>query len=600
MKLGEYMARKGKKIEYDVALIHPVTFFNMEYNYFNMGLLYMGTILQKGGYRVKCLDGIELFHTPLDDIKKIFTEHGAKIAGFYTISDNINAVAKMAQDIKEWAPETTVVVGGPLATSLGEKMLENPHFDISATGEGEITFPQLVEWKIKNKGRLSDIAGIIYSEDGKVIVNPPGPVITDLDSLPFPNHALVRVSDSFHLVSGRGCPYNCIFCYQGVHGLRYRYRSVSNLAEEVIANMETYHCNYFDIIDDTFIANPKRVMEFAAEMKRYKESSDRDFVFFCQGRIDVIDRHPEMLSALKDAGAIRIQVGIESGHPETLKIYEKKITVEQIKRVAAELAKVSGMCMTGNFILGGPFEREETFEASVKLAKELTDIAPGAIDVNAGFMTPYPGARIAKNPDKYGLKTVDDDFVKGLASTDVHMISEHLDVQGVRSLKERFYTRTISYMRKKVKDVPHDLLRKHYEWMWKYGVNSQWRQLILSKRQALGDYFRYLQSPRFAPFKEVPLNDILRWTPQRVQAAIMREDEGRTIILPETTAESKLKDKNERLVYELCAGKLNVEDMIRRFISESGTDMDKDEVLGKVFIPMFKKLADEYQVVFYR
>ncbi len=583
-----------------VILLHLDSAFNIEYSYYNMGLLSMATVLRDGGYRVKCLGIHQLYHMTHHEIRKVFLMDRPAIAGFYTVSDNHRQVCHMAGEIKHWAPGILTVVGGPLATSLGAGMLEDPAIDACVVGEGEEAIMGLADCRINKKGDYSQIPGLIYRKGDKIITNPPAEPIKDLDILPFPDHSLAGIQKIFHVVSGRGCPYNCLFCFQGVHGLKYRHRSPHKVTEEIISNLESHPYRAFDIIDDTFISNPKRVQQIARELVDYRRDFNRDFIFFCQGRVDIMDRHPEMIPALAGAGLARLQVGLESGHQKILDIYGKQINHDMTRRVVEQVWKTRGMCLIGNFILGGPFEDEETYRATEDLAEELLSAAPGCVEVNAFYMGPYPGTAIAKDPGRYGLNVVDDRFVKGLTLSDVHMTTETFSINGIRDLQRRFFGRVESVMESLVPKIPIDMLGIHFQWAWHYGLSSLWYLHFLSKREALTAFFRYLESPRYRMFSEIPLEGLSRWYAQRVHEPREYSSDGTSLILPRTTVDAVLSQPEEILTYELSSGKLTVAQMAEEFKRERNDERTPDEIIRQVFIPIFKKLGDMYQLVFYR
>jgi radical SAM superfamily enzyme YgiQ (UPF0313 family) len=600
MKIKEMMDKaREKHPPLDAVLVHVDSFYHLDFHSFNPGLLYIATCLREKGFNVKCLGLWDLCTLPPNELRRMFTISKPALTGFYTISDNIHQVKEMARRVKEWHPGTSIVVGGPLATSLGAKIMDWPHFDMSVIGEGEMPMEMLARLKVRGEGSIGEIPSLIYRQGNKVVANPPAPPIADLDSLPFPDPSLSGRNNFFQVVSGRGCPYNCLFCFQGVHGLKYRYRSAKNVTEEILQNLETYNGPGFEIIDDTFISNPARVKEISLFLQRYRERSGRDFIFFCEGRVDIIDRHPEMLDQLKAAGLAKFQVGFESGHPDVLKLYEKKIDHGQTRRVAQYLSRLGGVVMLGNFILGGPFEREETFRATLDFAKEILAEAPGFVEANAFFLGPYPGTRIAQNPEKYGLKTVDDHFMTGVSLSDVHMVSEAYDVSGMRGLRRRFFTEITAHMSRLARKIPRDMLRLHYVWADRYFMQSLWYQQVISRREALMGYFNFLEHFQFVEFHRVPPGELKSWHPQRVAPKRRYSPDGRQLILPETTGRYRLKDPEEILVYELSSGKLTVEAMAGEFAGRMGNGRTEGEIIEKVFIPVFKKLDSLYHMVFY-
>ena len=62
--------------------------------------------------------------------------------------------------------------------------------DIAVIGEGEYAMLEIAQ-AFEGKKQLSEVLGIAYRQNGKVIVNPTRPLIENLDELPYPAYDLV-------------------------------------------------------------------------------------------------------------------------------------------------------------------------------------------------------------------------------------------------------------------------------------------------------------------------------------------------------------------------------------------------------------------------
>ena len=97
------------------------------------------------------------------------------------------------------------------------------------------------------------------------------------------------------VISSRGCPYNCLFCF--TKGRKFRERSPENVMAEIKECMKL-GITEFEFFDDTFTVNPKRVMDISNLIIKEKLLSalivtTLGFLFFLYGRIiDIFIANP--------------------------------------------------------------------------------------------------------------------------------------------------------------------------------------------------------------------------------------------------------------------------------------------------------------------
>lgn len=581
----------------DLLLVHCDLYYEIDFSAGNMGLIYIAGSAEEAGYRAEIITSHQLYNWSPAQTRFEFIKMNPSIVGFYTISDTFEMVRDFAKQVREWLPNTKIIAGGPLAAAMGEKLMENPCFDMVCTGEGEAAVKILCDAIIKNNGHISDAPGIIYREKDKIVHGKHSSPLHNLDSLPFPQSRFFAGQQVFQVVSGRGCPYKCTFCFQAGHGLKFRFRSAQNVVDEITEKLDTKKYVGFGLIDDVFIMDPERCMEIALMLQEYRKKTLMDFIFFCQGRVNILDKNPDLIPALAKAGLAKMQLGIESGDPETLRLYKKGITVDQVRRTIQSVNKAQSFLTVGGFILGGPFETEKTFTRTLDLAEELINEAPGLFEASIGYMGAYPGTEIAENPEEFGLKLMEKDFVRGSSLADVQLTTETLDVHRLRKLKQIFRQTTYEAMERNLHRISWGLMRKHYRWASDYRIFSSWYYLFLDKLGCIKNYFRFLESPRFRAFRQIPPETLYRYRPTRIQENREYTSDGR-IILPRSITSDTLDSPEEILAYELCSGKLTVKEAVERFCEERNIKGEENEVFASIFIPLFKKLDDSYRILF--
>lgn len=121
------------------------------------------------------------------------------------------------------------------------------------------------------------------------------------------------------------------------------------------------------------------------------KQSNLPITFSLMTRIDTVNE--DLLKTLASAGCIRIDYGVESGYPETLKRCHKPHTVEMVKRLIPLTAKF-GIKTYVFFILGFPWEDLEATQATLNLMKELSPYVERFHQAIASILIPFPGTEI--------------------------------------------------------------------------------------------------------------------------------------------------------------------------------------------------------------
>jgi radical SAM superfamily enzyme YgiQ (UPF0313 family) len=250
---------------------------------------------------------------------------------------------------------------------------------------------------------LTGIAGVAYRANGTIVVNQKRKNIMNLDNLPFPAWDLlpmdvylknaiwgdvannssgfkeeIAVHRSMNIVSSRGCPYACNYCYHLFGRAQYRFRSARNIVDEIEVLVDRYGVDFIGFVDDNMMASEKRLLEFCELMVQKKIPIH----WGCHGRVSNVN--PNMLQRMAEAGCVWIGFGIESGSSKILKAMNKRATVQQ-GRDAILKTRETGIFPNTTFIFGYPGETLETIQETIDFKREM-DIECGSF-----FATPYPG-----------------------------------------------------------------------------------------------------------------------------------------------------------------------------------------------------------------
>ncbi|MCS7098374.1 MAG: B12-binding domain-containing radical SAM protein [Candidatus Methanomethyliaceae archaeon] len=415
-----------------------------------LGLAYIGAVLEKEGYNVKIIDAaaLDISNKKLGEILK---KESPNVIGVTSTTPTVYDAMKAIITAKENVPDAITIMGGYHITFLPEEtMMECPALDIGVIGEGEVTIIDLLK-SLEGKKPISEVDGIVYRKEGKIIRNKPRKLIENLDEIPFPARHLLPL-DKYtvlgeskrlgNIMTSRGCPFNCIFCSSSkFYGRKFRARSPKNVVDEIEELFYKYKIKSIEIVDDVFTINKNRALEIAKEIIK----RGLDIWWACGARVDLVTK--ELLSIFKRAGCEVIYYGIESGSERILKILKKGITLEQAKK-AVKWAKEVGIEVVGSFIIGTPGETKEDVMKTIKFAKDC-DIDFAQFTA----MTPYPGTEIYEIAEREGL-LLTRDWSKYTTIVPV-MRTKELSAKDICSLIEKayrmFYLRPAFFLKQLIK-----------------------------------------------------------------------------------------------------------------------------------------------------
>jgi radical SAM superfamily enzyme YgiQ (UPF0313 family) len=368
-----------------------------------LGTLYVASSILKAGHDVIFLNGAFMSH---DEIMNELSGCAPDVIGIYSTTFGWDKAIFTADEIHKagFGNRPYIIVGGPYPIAVQEKCIHDSEaVDAVITGEGEVTMVEVMERLSKGEG-LEGVEGLIYRSGGEVVINPPRPLIEDVDGLPFPARELLGSAMDYVpppatykrrpvavMMTARGCNRNCIFCFQidkhrktGI-----RFRSVESVMEEIELCLKQ---GYMEIkfIDDTFAADYDRAMTIANEIK----ARGLDFTWFASACVHQVDK--PLLQAFRDAGCWAILMGAESGVQKNLNAIRKGTRIEQIRQ-AVKAAKEVGLTVHTPFLFGIP---GETFEEGLRTIEFACEIDPDIVSFHA--ITPFPGTELYDNLDKYG------------------------------------------------------------------------------------------------------------------------------------------------------------------------------------------------------
>lgn len=464
---------------YTQRMIRGRTFEMIE----NLGILTLAAQLNANGFEAKAYTGITT-----DAVKTIKNMKDRLFAVcFYCDFDNQSAVAAIISYLKKHY-HFYVVLGGPQTLHMTEKDLGSFQADGILKGEGEETLLTWLNAKIRGEAVLvpgeiqpAQNADYIYLEDFSKYALPRNEDVLDYHERPL-----------LSVITARGCPYRCAFCFEGGNSKNLRMRTAKDVLDEIEARLKrSQRPRYLFFCDDTFTTNPVRLRKILSGVKRLREKYD--FVWFCEGHPGFLVKHLEFIREMIDSGMVRMQIGMESGVDDVLKAYGKQASPEDIKKVV-EICYAAGLPqLTGNYIIGGAFETAETLATTTRKALELLDLAPGMLDLSTTFIMPLPGTQIYNQPEKFGIVLEDRECLTNLEDFPVNHTKE-LSLPEVCMGRSRFITAVSNKMKEQYEHglITKERIRADFKLAFNYGIAAGYLKFIYGKNNLMVEYYKKL------------------------------------------------------------------------------------------------------------
>jgi radical SAM superfamily enzyme YgiQ (UPF0313 family) len=364
-----------------------------------LGLLYLaGYLIKHSDFDVEVLDA-QVENLDYSALQKRIQGISPDVVGITTMTFTLVDVIKTARIVKKINRDIVVILGGVHVNIYPYETINLPGIDFLVLGEGEEAFYELL-LHLDDKKRLKQISGLVFKLDGEIIDTGKKPYIQNLDAFPFParyitpyhkyNSLIAKRSPITTMITSRGCPKRCIFCYRPHMGKIFRARSPQNVVNEMeeCTKMGIYE---FLIYDDTFSIDRQRMIAICEEI----EERGLEIGWDIRARVDTVDR--TVLEKLKKANCERIHYGVESGSQEILDTLQKGITCKQI-RETFRMTKEAGISTLAYFMLGCPGETEVHIQKTIELMKELE---PDFVHITV--FTPFPGTPIYLSGLRDGL-----------------------------------------------------------------------------------------------------------------------------------------------------------------------------------------------------
>lgn len=401
------------------------------------GLLSIAGVLERHGHVVKIADADSRRGLTLEQLKDVIVDFRPDIIGLTAYSIGRDQLIATARHIKAFSP-AKVVAGGPHVMTYPEDLAEFDCFDILAYGEGEYTMLDVVAHR-QGRKELREIDGILYRGDKGWIRNPPRAFIEDLDELPHPAFHLLDGLKEYKpmqllykrlpvltIITGRGCPYNCIFC-NSIWGKKVRLNSPQYVVRLIQGVVEKFGIREIMFYEDSFCIDRERMLKLCDLILQAR----LDISWSCSANARTLDR--ALLRKMKEAGCWMISLGIESGNDDVLRFIGKPVTTEEAGKVCG-WADDAGLRIRGFFMLGHPIDTKETIRQTIEFMKSLP-----LFTINFTILQLLPGSVFRNVAHEFGEVDYDLGLGTGHPRGALSFVPKGLTAEYLKNMQRRGY-----------------------------------------------------------------------------------------------------------------------------------------------------------------
>lgn len=309
----------------------------------------------------------------------------ADLVAFSPITPGISRAYALADRLRKRG--IVCVGGGAHVSALPDEALQ--HFDTVIVGEGEGPWREY----------LADF------QAGRTRARYDGRMDVTLENLGTPRRDLIHPNYEYpSVMTSRGCPYGCSFCYLTVFRHR-KYRTIPH--DTIIEDLDSVRRSPIVVVtDENFMGYSDADVE--DRMTLLERMIRRDYGFFwgCQTVVGIAER-PELMKLMYRAGCRAVFLGFEAVDEASLREVNKKQNVgvdykEAIRKIHDQNIGVIASC-----ILGMDSHDKDYPKRLIRQLKDAKADFPRVF-----LMTAWPGTPLFKKLNEDGRASTEWDRVR--------------------------------------------------------------------------------------------------------------------------------------------------------------------------------------------
>jgi radical SAM superfamily enzyme YgiQ (UPF0313 family) len=267
-----------------------------------------------------------------------------------------------------------VVFGGIHASACPHEMA--PHCDAVCVGEAETLWEKILDDFIE--GRME---ALYFNTEP-----------TELSRVPVADWRFIKHRNRYLynnlIVTSRGCPFRCEFCYNSCDYIVGKYRN--RPIDDVIAEIDRIGTRQIMFVDDNFIGDPRWVDAFLDRIM------GMGLIWHAAASTNIV-RLPGLIEKMAKSGCRSLFIGFESIDENSIRSVNKR--QNRVSEYEGLIRRIhdNGMMVNASLVFGFDDDTPETFTKTLEwLVKNRVETMTGHI------LTPYPGTALHKRLESEG------------------------------------------------------------------------------------------------------------------------------------------------------------------------------------------------------
>ncbi len=357
-------------------------------------------------YRRVCIVDATVNQPAADVLGQIVTEVPV-VVGFSCYIWNIDATLALCTALKQALPHVIIVLGGPEVSYCAKDVLENNvSVDYILAGEGEESLPAFLRAVLgqekpallpqQTRQMITGLCG--RYADGTIYESPPCVLSGAVPSPLTAGYAEAVQGRIAYIETSRGCPYACAFCLSGRGGTP-RYFALDCVFQDLLhlANSGTRTIKFVDRTFNANAAHADAILQFI--LTHYGKEIPQGICFHFEIAGDILREETFALLAQMPAGAVQLEIGVQSFCEKTLDAVNRKTNTAAVQANIQRLVAMGNMHIHIDLIAGLPHESLTVFAEGFNKGYAL-----GAQMLQLGFLKLLHGSTMRSQLQNYPCK----------------------------------------------------------------------------------------------------------------------------------------------------------------------------------------------------